>query len=86
MRYVGTLLALAAMGAGLRAALKWYEASRVEVQLSPDIHVPDLDAQGHIVATWNALSESAALNKTAALWPAASVMLSAMSALAGAFG
>lgn len=87
MKYLELVLAVAAFITGLLAAGYWYKASRVQPDPSlgrggyvePGIHSLAQDA-------WNAAliqsaSESARLNKIAALWTAVAVALNALAAL-----
>ena len=84
-------LKIIAVGAGGVAAWFWYCASKViptptwargDMPFEPVI--PELAQDGWIVGLLEAASESARLNKIAALWTAASVLLSALSIALGA--
>jgi hypothetical protein len=101
MRAVSIVLALTGLAAGLYAALKWFQSSRVEVDLGYSlpgakepgtfwrmgIELPRFpepgggDLMNLIAATWDAMMISSKLNKSAAVWTAASVVLNAASAL-----
>jgi hypothetical protein len=80
-------LAIAALITGLLAAWKWYTASWV--QPKPNWRTepvePVLSNMGWTGATLEAFEKAGQLNAKAALWTAVSVVLSALSALAGAW-
>jgi len=80
-------LAVAALVTGLTAAWKWYAASKI--QPKPNWRMepvkPVLSNMGWTSANLEAFEKAGQLNAKAALWTAASVVLSALSAIAGAW-
>lgn len=58
----------------------------MEFPRTPEPVDPELQQMNAISATWDAVTEAAKLNKEAAAWTAVSVILSALSATAGAVG
>jgi hypothetical protein len=88
------VLATAALVVGLRAAQYWLRASKVEiVPVWPDgayglVEPGETEASqdGWIAGTIGAVAASSELNKSAARWTAAAVILSAVSSVFGAFG
>jgi hypothetical protein len=91
MRMAAILLALAALLTGLRAAWRWFQSSKVTIDPgwtgehgSMEPVLPELQQSGWTSGTMKAFTEAAAPNKSASLWTAASVGLSAISAVAGA--
>jgi hypothetical protein len=86
LKAVSIILALSALASGLMAAWKWYAAS--EIQPKPNWReepvYPVLSNMGWTSATLEAFEKAGQLNARAALWTAASVVLSALSAIAGA--
>ncbi|WP_158816551.1 hypothetical protein [Methylocapsa sp. S129] len=85
MKCASIILALLGLGAGIRASLIWWNASKVEN--SPEI-IPDDPVAGTMVwaeSTKKAFEDAGKLNAQAAAWTAASVALNALGAIAGAF-
>jgi hypothetical protein len=90
MRALSFLLALAGCGTGLWAALKWYNASRVELDFPLDKKYPDRansripdEEQLEIDLTFvRAIAWSAELNKWAAIWTGPSTALNGLAVLA----
>lgn len=90
VKYVEVLLAVGGGIAGLVAAGYWLKASAVQIEpiwskyggVEPGVHSHSQD--GWIVGMLEAATESARLNKIAARWTAATVVLGAISALIGA--
>jgi hypothetical protein len=80
-------LAVAALVTGLIAAWKWYAASRIQPKPGWRMEPvePVLSNMGWTSATLEAFDKAGHLNGRAALWTAASVVLSALSAVAGAW-
>lgn len=84
-----SLLAIMAFAAGLRAAQLWYRASKVQFmplwekngQIEPVD--PHLSQAQWIVALLQTADKSGELNRSAALWTAWSVALSAATTLLG---
>lgn len=56
----------------------------IELQRTPEPVDPVLSQMNETAATWEAMSQGAALNKVAAKWTAISVAFSALSAVVGA--
>lgn len=91
MKYLELVLAVAAFITGLLAAGYWYKASRVTAdpewgrngEYRPVTHSMEQDAW--IAVLIQSASESARLNKIAALWTAVAVALNALATLI-AFG
>jgi hypothetical protein len=83
------VLAIFGFAAGMVAAWYWLRSTRV--QATPPwaqfggIERPGGDPEGWIVGLLQAAKESAALNKVAAIWTAASVIFNSLAALAGAW-
>lgn len=79
MTYSAILFGIASLVCGLIAAWQWYKASKISVQprfheLSDD--VPESDFNWALVkAIMVAGQETSALNRVAALWTAAAVLL-----------
>jgi hypothetical protein len=80
-------LAVAALGSGLIAARKWYAASKIQPKANwrTEPVAPVLSNMGWTSGTLEAFERAGQLNAKAALWTAASVVLSALSAIAGAW-
>ncbi|HEY1903040.1 MAG TPA: hypothetical protein VGG56_11435 [Terracidiphilus sp.] len=84
--------AFAALVVGLRAAQYWLKASKVDVvpvwpdgpQALMEPVEPEQSQRGWITATIEAVKLSSDLNKRAARWTAAAVILSAVSSVLGA--
>jgi hypothetical protein len=88
MKILSIALALIGAVAGIVAATYWYKASAVKIVPKADGRFGGgmaLSTTPWVTGALDAFSETARLNKTAALWTAASVLLSAVSAVAGAF-
>lgn len=91
MKIAEITLAILAFVTGLVAAGYWYRASKVTADpgwdpnglAEPGVHSAAQDAW--IAAMLQSASESARLNKIAALWTAVSIFLTAISAIAAAF-
>jgi hypothetical protein len=84
MKCVSIAFALGALVTGLTAAFHWYKASEVPIDpgWTPENPEPvdeELKQMDLNVAIIKAAGESAALNKIAALWTAAAVVLGAIS-------
>ncbi len=83
--------ALIAFSAGLRAALLWYRASKVEIvpMWVEDGRMEPLDmGLSHlewIVAILKSQNKAGDLNRVAAVWTAISIGFSAVATLVGAF-
>lgn len=75
--------ALLALGTGVFAAWKWYQASKVEVVPSwieqGRIERPGGEIEGWVLGHMKASQKSAALNKVAAIWTGISVILGPLS-------
>ncbi|HEV2595767.1 MAG TPA: hypothetical protein VGU01_11250 [Sphingomicrobium sp.] len=90
MRLVSVILALIAFVAGMRSAWLWYGASRLQVvpmwgkdgRIEPLIRT--LAHDEWILAQLETATRSSALNRKAAAWTAATVVLTTLSTLAGA--
>jgi hypothetical protein len=87
MKCLPLVLAIFAALAGVIAARKWYVASRVDVVPFDMVNghlveLPTSDVQTWINSLRRTLKKSGHLNKSAALWTAASVALFGLSALA----
>jgi hypothetical protein len=88
MKYISVAFALGALVTGLKAAFHWYKASEVAIdpgwtQENPEPVDEELKQMCWNVAIIDAAQKSAALNKVAALWTAAAVVLGAVSSLIG---
>lgn len=90
MRYVALVLAIAACVTGLIAAWHWYKAS--EIRIVPPWTPGGVRPWEQMLADYRrneelseSTSESARLNKVAALWTAVAVALSGFSSIASAF-
>jgi hypothetical protein len=81
------VVALGAGLCGLIAAYYWYRSSFIEYGPNWDFEpvVEEQKNMDRFVAIMKAAKESSRLNKSAARWTAASVVLSAASAIAGAW-
>jgi hypothetical protein len=90
-RSISIGLAFLAFGAGLRAALLWYRASKVEIvpMWIEDGHIEPVDMNlSHlewIVAILKSQNKAGALNRVAAIWTGISIGFSAIATLVGAF-
>jgi hypothetical protein len=89
MKMVTVVLALLALIAGLKAAWHWYQSSLV----APNVEAGDGGKYAYeisqiktVLSILSAASRSADLNKIAARWTAASVVLGGASNIAGTFG
>jgi hypothetical protein len=88
MKYVSVAFALGALVTGLTEAFHWYKASEVAIDSgwTPEKPEPvdeELKQMDLNVAIIKAAQESAPLNKIAARWTAAAVVLGAVSSLIG---
>jgi hypothetical protein len=85
MTVASIIFALAALAFGLVAAWYWYESSQVELRPTWDTEPGDalLSQMGWMAGAMTAMTESARLNKLAALWTAGSVVLGAASIIVG---
>jgi len=88
---VSIALALFAFATGIRSAWLWYRASRVQIAplwisegLIEPLDPTSTQAQW-IVALLETATKSSELNRKAATWTAAAVILTTLSTLAGAF-
>lgn len=92
MKYASIVFAALALGTGLVAAWRWFESSRV--QIDPGWGPPGSGrgfepvsesgkAIGWTTATLDAFRKVSDLNRKAALWTAATVLLSTLSAVTG---
>jgi hypothetical protein len=82
------ILAVAALAMGLVAAHYWYQSSIVKIDPAWDLDIRgpiDKNIMGWVTGVMIAFRTASRLNQKAALWTAASVLLSAMSAIAGAW-
>jgi hypothetical protein len=85
MSIVATLFGVASLSCGLIAASHWYRASKIVVtpklsELPDDVHEIDFNWE-LIRAIMVAGRQSSSLNKLAALWTAAAVLLSGATSL-----
>jgi hypothetical protein len=92
MKETSIALALAGLGAGVLAAWYWYCTSAVSTTPTwargENAFEPVDREQAHageVAGLVQAANESARLNKIAALWTGASIFLSALSVVVGAF-
>jgi hypothetical protein len=87
MKYLALAFALAALLTGLKAAIDWYKSSRLVPEPGWPIEPGDsiLAHIGWISGILETGRKSSALNRTAAIWTAVSVLLSALSSVVGAF-
>src|SRR5262249_52732945 len=77
----------AALVTGLIAAWYWHRSTKVPLKTTqPDAKSFEMAGFGLAAGAYQAYQAVAALNKKAALWTAASVVLSAISALIGVSG
>jgi hypothetical protein len=85
MRALAIIFAVAALTCGLTAAHYWYRSSIVEIRLDSDFEpvVEELHNRVWFSAAMKAASESARLNRIAALWTAAAVILGTASSIFG---
>jgi hypothetical protein len=88
MRCVSIVFAVFALVTGLKAAYHWYAASEVTIDpgwtpADPEPTDEELKQLAWNVAIIRAATESANLNKVAARWTAAAVILGAVSSVAG---
>jgi hypothetical protein len=85
MSIVATLFGIASLSCGLVAAGQWYRASKIAVtpklsELPDDVHEIDFNWE-LIRAIMVAARQTSSLNKLAALWTAAAVLLSGATSL-----
>jgi hypothetical protein len=80
--------AISAAIAGIGAARKWYESSKIHPKPNWKFEpvVPKLKSMGWDAATLEAFQKAGELNARAAFWTAVSVVLSALSSILGALG
>lgn len=91
MKVAEIAIAILAFATGLVAAWYWYRASKITADpgwgpnglAEPGVHSAAQDAW--IVAMLQSASESARLNKIAALWTAVTVALTGISSIAAVF-
>jgi hypothetical protein len=85
MRALAIIFAVAALACGLTAAHYWYRSSIVEIRLDSGFEpvVEELHNRVWFSAAMKAASESARLNRIAALWTAAAVILGTASSIFG---
>ncbi|WP_296615513.1 hypothetical protein [Sphingomonas sp.] len=80
-------VAIVSFVAGMRAAILWYRASKVNVApiWEHDGQIEPIDptraSQHLIIATYQTMQQSSALNRRAAVWTALSVVAGAASTL-----
>jgi peptidoglycan/LPS O-acetylase OafA/YrhL len=85
MRLIVFSFAIGALFAGLVAAWYWYQSTKVPLKTTqPDAKGIEMAALGLAAGAYEAYRKVSALNKKAALWTAASVVLGAISAVIGA--
>jgi hypothetical protein len=79
---------VAGLAAGLWAAYCWWKASKVEIDPGGVTETcdPELMQMYWTTGIMKAVGDSARLNKTAALWTAVAVLLTAASSVLGYFG
>jgi hypothetical protein len=85
MNFIALLFGIASLVCGLVAAAQWYRASRIVVEpnlfeLSDDVHEADFNWE-LIRAIMMAGRQTSTLNKIAALWTAAAVLLGGATSL-----
>jgi hypothetical protein len=90
METASLVLAGLALLSGIVAVARWYKASKVMVMPMEDINgelkpLSILRTPEWIYAVYQGIEKSGDLNRNAALWTAASVMLSAAGSAFGAF-
>lgn len=86
MKCLSILLAISALVAGLLVARYWYPASKIQPDPGWPTEPGDSQASqmGWTAGIMEAIAKSADLNKTAALWTAAAVVLGSASSVVGA--
>ena len=88
MRFVAMALAVIALVVGLNAARYRYQSSVIKIDPAweQEIRGPiDKNIMGWVTGVMIAFRTASRLNQKAALWTAASVLLSAVSAIVGAW-
>jgi hypothetical protein len=85
MNLIALLFGIASLACGLIAAVQWYRASKIVVkpnlfELSDDVHEADFNWE-LIRAIMMAGRETSTLNRIAALWTAAAVLLGGATSL-----
>jgi hypothetical protein len=88
VRFVAIGLAIAALAAGLVAARYWYQSSVVKIDPAWQMEIRgpvDKNIMGWVSGVMIAFTTASRLNRKAALWTAASVVLGAVSAVIGAW-
>jgi hypothetical protein len=83
MKWLSVLLACLGAVTGIVAAYYWYRSSQVSINpvWLTESGDPHASQSGWLAATMGAFSESARLNKIAASWTAAAVVLNMLSYL-----
>jgi hypothetical protein len=88
MKITSIALAFCALFTGLLAARYWYKSSVVKLVPKTDRRLGGgamaVATTPWVAGTMKAFADAAGLNKNASLWTAASVVLSALSSVAGA--
>lgn len=93
LRYLSLVFASVALVAGLIAAKRWYESTKVRADPGWDYAgtggpiepvIPQLRALDLEVANGKAIEQVARLNRDAAVWTTVAVIFSAASSIAGA--
>ena len=87
MKALSILFAFIALGAGIKAAWDWHASANVAID--PAIHKMEDGEEAFRLIEWvenvnSVTSKVSRLNRSAALWTAASVFSSALSAVGGA--
>jgi uncharacterized membrane protein YfcA len=88
LKFVAIILALISLASGLVAARYWYDSGKVKIDPAWKLEVGgavDRNIMGWVTGVMIAFNAVSQLNKKAALWTAASVLLSATSAVVGSF-
>jgi hypothetical protein len=86
MKAITLFLAVSALAAGLIAASYWYRSTLVPIeQTNREAKSVEFVTLGLLRGAINAYQTVAALNNKAALWTACTALLSAASAVAGAW-
>jgi hypothetical protein len=85
------ILALLSAAVGIVAAIQWFKASRVDYRPFEErdgqpVEVPEWDVRAWLQALKHTVNKSSRLNKSAAAWTAASVVLAASATVADKLG